>query len=336
MRLLIIIILTTSAFGVSYWNQKSNEEISLEANGFMWDQLHRGNYDSIPAIIDRLNEAYNNNPEDPATTAHLGFVHLWAFSERVRHAPDSSIAGHVILSNRFFKEAIALDPEDARLKGFQSATDICEGAISLKLFMIARGYVNGFRSVNEWPQFNKFAVSLIGSQSRKNSPLYQLAIKYQWELINDCSCRDLDKKTIMKDPARIFKDLFAELERNNDPLINRACKNSWIAPHNLEGFFLNFGDMLVKQGKFREAAEIYKAAKLCPGYKEWPFAKVIDQRIADIKVNNGLFNRPLELINIPEGTQLFINSEMSCVACHQMSKKEFEKFGPARLVSLSN
>lgn len=336
MRLLIIAILTTSAFGMSYWNQKSKEEISLSANRFMWDHLHQGNYDSIPAILNKLNEAYNNDPQDKSTTAHLGFVHLWAFSERVRHNPDSSIAEHVILSNRFFKEAIELDPQDARLKGFQSATDICEGAISLKLFMIAKGYVNGFRSVNEWPQFNKFAVSLVGSQSRKNSILYQLAIKYQWELVDDCSCKDLSKKTIMKNPEQVFKDLFAELSRNKDPLINRACKNSWIAPHNLEGFFLNFGDMLVKQGRFKEAKEIYNAAKLCPGYKEWPFAKVIDQRIADIKINNELFNRPLELINIPPGTQLFINSEMSCVACHQMSKREFEKFGPAQLVLLSN
>ena len=28
----------------------------------------------------------------------------------------------------------------------------------------------------------------------------------------------------------------------------RACWNSRIAPHNLEGFFLNMGDMLVKSG----------------------------------------------------------------------------------------
>jgi hypothetical protein len=28
----------------------------------------------------------------------------------------------------------------------------------------------------------------------------------------------------------------------------RACWNSWITPHNLEGFFVNMGDMLVKSG----------------------------------------------------------------------------------------
>jgi len=28
----------------------------------------------------------------------------------------------------------------------------------------------------------------------------------------------------------------------------RVCWNSWIAPHNFEGFFLNMGDMLVKSG----------------------------------------------------------------------------------------
>jgi hypothetical protein len=49
----------------------------------------------------------------------------------------------------------------------------------------------------------------------------------------------------------------------------RACWNSWIAPHNFEGFFLNMGDMLVKVGDWRTAQKIYANAKLSPDYANW-------------------------------------------------------------------
>jgi len=305
-------------------SNSSEKDLSISASRYMWDQFHRGNYDSIPAILERLEKAYENDPEDVSVTSKLGYVHLWKFSERFRKEPDTTLAEHVALSNRYFKEAMELDPEDARLKGFQSVTDICEGALYLKLPMIAKGYINSFRSVDDWPQFNKFTVSLIGSQSNKNSLMYKLAIKYQWQLIDDCSCRNLDRKTIMGAPTAEFRQLFRELEASRDPLINRACKSSWIAPHNMEGFFLNFGDMLVKEGHFREAKQMYSAAKLCPTYAEWPYAYLINERIHDMKSNRKSFNRPFDLNDTSGETQLFINSEISCVACHQMSKKEFK------------
>jgi hypothetical protein len=337
MRLIIsILLLFTSVCGISFWKLTYAEDSCALAENYMWDHFHRGDYDSIPKIIQMLDKAYAKDPDDIQTTSHLGFVHLWAFSERARKKVDSSIIEHVFLSNRYFKEAMLLNPEDARLKGFQSATDICEGALSLKLFMVMKGYFNGFRSINDWPQFNKFAVSLIGSQSRKNSIIYKLALKYQWDLIDDCSCRELSKRTIMQNPAQEFTKLFEELKGNKDPLISRACKNSWIAPHNLEGFFLNFGDMLVKDGQLKEAFEIYNAARLCPSYKTWPFASVLEERIKNMNSNKNEFNRPLKLITDTDNEQLFINSKMSCVACHQMGASEFISYKSIHGISVLN
>ena len=44
----------------------------------------------------------------------------------------------------------------------------------------------------------------------------------------------------------------------------RVCWNSWIAPHNFEGFFLNFGDMLVKAGQLDTAVTMYRNAQHAP------------------------------------------------------------------------
>ena len=38
--------------------------------------------------------------------------------------------------------------------------------------------------------------------------------------------------------------------------VKRACWNNWKAPYNLQGFWLNMGDMLVKSGD-PEKAKIY-------------------------------------------------------------------------------
>src|SRR5450432_3409932 len=63
----------------------SKSEISKNANKYFWDNYHQGNYDSIPIIIAKLEMALIANPNDLISTTHLGFVHVWASSEKQRH-----------------------------------------------------------------------------------------------------------------------------------------------------------------------------------------------------------------------------------------------------------
>src|SRR5262245_41481476 len=67
------------------------------------------------------------------------------------------------------------------------------------------------------------------------------------------------------------------LETKDGP--KRVCWNSWIAPHNFEGFFLNFGDMLVKAGEPGLAVSMYANAKLTPDYASWPYRDVLEDRM---------------------------------------------------------
>src|SRR4029078_13030617 len=66
---------------------------------------------------------------------------------------------------------------------------------------------------------------------------------------------------------------------------NRVGWNSWIAPHNLEGFFLNFGDMLVKAGQPDAAVVMYGKAKRPRSYGTWRYRPVLEERIASAKAN---------------------------------------------------
>ncbi|HSW70631.1 MAG TPA: hypothetical protein VLH77_01470, partial [Gammaproteobacteria bacterium] len=94
----------------------------------------------------------------------------------------------------------------------------------------------------------------------------------------------------------------------------RACWNSWIAPHNFEGFFLNMGDMLVKQGDWQTGIKIYKNARLSRTYSSWPYRDRLEKRIQNAKENVAYFRKENE--PSPDRRILF-NSGYGCAACHQ-------------------
>jgi hypothetical protein len=325
MRLIILFLIGGSTLLFSLLDIKKDDKDEInDVHQYMMDQLHQGNYDSIPAILDKLYKAHKKEPESSVLNADLGFVYLWRFSERGRKPSVPGIENSVYLSNYYFKEAIRYDPDDARLKGFQAGTEICEGALKKDVTKIYKGYVNAFAAIKEWPQFNKFALSYVSSQLNRNSFLFKLAIQYQWELLDECSCKEIGKHAVMNSPDKIFKELVEELKVSNDPQIKRACWNSEIAPHNYEGFLFNFGDMLVKEGNVKAAKQIYTAARLSPVYKDWEFKHQLEERIREIDLNRYAFmKRPS--VTETNDRQIFINSVFSCVGCHQMSKQEYSK-----------
>ena len=322
-----VFLQSSCAFFLSYIKDKkpsSNEtsEASL-ANEYMWKQFHLGNYDSLPSILEKLNGAYQKDPNDAGVTAHLGYMYLWAFAERIKSHQQERILENVFLSNRFFKEAIVLNPDDPRTHGFQSAVQMCEGALTNNLELLAQSYFSSLKAIRKWSQFNKFALGYVESQLDTGSRMYRQALKFQWEILDECAKAKLTEEKMMKDPVRLFTALYHEINNSNDPEIKRACGNSWIAPHNWEGFFLNFGDMLVKAGKTDQAKVMYAAARLSPTYNDWIYKDVIDQRIDQVSQNVEAFNRPQNLLKLADRNQLMINSETSCTGCHQMSTQEF-------------
>jgi hypothetical protein len=93
-----------------------------------------------------------------------------------------------------------------------------------------------------------------------------------------------------------------------------VCWNSWIAPHNFEGFFLNFGDMLVKAGQPETAVVMYRNARLAREFPTWPYRAVLEARIANAAANVEPFRRA---DSPPGAPALMVRSAFACMACHQ-------------------
>lgn len=299
-------------------------DLSKSANKYFWDNYHLGNYDSIPKIIEKLSIALQANPKDIVSTTHLGFVHIWALSERQRlSTANPAITEHIFLSHKYFQESNLMNPHDLRVLGFLADLKLAEGSSLGNKKQVTQGYFLGLKSIKEWPQFNKFTLGYFFSALDARNKNFQKGLQWQYSTIDDCACEKNTKKNLVGAVQKI--------KNNKDPKISRACWNSWIAPHNWEGFCLNWGDMLTKNGETEEAVKIYALAKESDTYSDWMYKDVLENRILDVNRNKIDFNKKVDEINLHSQNVIMFNSKFSCMSCHQMSKSEFEKFGHKEL-----
>jgi len=284
----------------------SHSQLATNAEKSFWDILHNGQYAHIPDTQKLLLAAYLQNPNDPALAGHLGFLHIWKITERQRDNNISpTITNEIILSKKYFSDAVELDPTDARYQGFLGDTMLIEGQIFNDQQEQVRGYYQLKRAIAMWPQFNYFAAGYPMSTPDAHSERFRQALDWQWLTLDLCSGAHLDKDHPDFSP-------YMSSETQQGPM--RACWNSWIAPHNFEGFFMNMGDMLVKSGEPDTAVRIYNNARLSKTYQSWPFKDMLEKRIKNANANVHHFQQADG--HTPD-TSMLINSGYGCVICHQ-------------------
>ena len=279
---------------------------AVEADTLFWTTLHGGAYDQIPAALTTLKAAYLQTPNDAVTAAHIGWLHIWRLAERARQAaarPD--ITDDAVLGRKFFEEAVRLDPREARYQGFYASLLMAEGTIHKDETMVRRGFFTMKDAVDAWPEFNLFTAGYTASAQPVDSPRFGDALEQQWRNLDVCVGERVDRA----DP-----DYAKYMSRETREGAKRVCWNSWIAPHNFEGFFLNFGDMLVKAGHPEVAVKMYGNARLAREFPTWPYRAVLEERIARATSNVEPFRRTDPS---PGSATLMVRSPFACMACHQ-------------------
>ena len=283
-------------------------EQALAADSLFWETLHSGNYDDIPKVAEAVTAAYLQNPNDAVTAAHAGFLHIWQLAERARLAkPSPTITDHAVMARRYFQEAVALDPSDARYLGFLGSAQLAEGSIHQDERLKRQGYYTLRSAIDAWPEFNLFTAGYAMSGQPAASPRFKEGLEWQWKNLDECIGTKIDRHN---------PDYSAYMGQATTQGTKRVCWNSWIAPHNFEGFFLNMGDMLVKAGDWQTAQKIYANAKLSPDYGSWKFAPVLEARIQNSQANISLFS-DTHMAPVKADAVVMSQSTFSCMGCHQ-------------------
>lgn len=282
----------------------SDSALAEKAIGSFWNALHEGAYEQLPQVTELLTAAYLEHPRDPEVALLLGHAHLWQLSERVRAPRRATITEHAVLAEKFFSEAHRLDPEDHRILGWLGGVQMAVGGIHQDERKRREGYFTVKEGVEKFPEFNEFSLSFAMAGLPRRHERFSEVVEAMWRNADVCAGAPLDRKN----PQYLLAVDQAVYE---GPA--RVCWNSAKAPHNFEGFWLHFGDVLVKQGDWETARIIYANARLSPDYGRWPYSGVLEQRIQDAPQNAERFldedggNDPL----IMQG------STIACTGCHQ-------------------
>jgi hypothetical protein len=284
-----------------------SSEATRSANERFWSALHGADYAAYPQAIAAVEAALAESPEDPVQNAHLGWLHMWHLAEAGNfRATPREMSADLKSAKQDFKHAVELDPNEARYLGFYATTLILESALASDAAGSRRAEATMARAVHMWPEFNLFTAGYMHSSDSYDSQEYGSAIKRMWRTLDVCAGQRVSRE----------HPQFAEylsLETAVGP--KRACWNSSIAPHNLEGFFMNFGDMLVKKGDVALARSMYANARLSTTYTEWPYRDVLERRITDADANVAAFR---DSASSADGdTQVMVQSSFSCMACHR-------------------
>ncbi len=290
----------------------SDSQLAKDAQNKFWITLHQGDYYQIDNAKRLLMAAYLKNPHDPQIAAHLGFLHIWQLTERARLKDiPPTIVDNSILSQYYFADAVELAPDEARYLGFLGDSQLATGSIFHDDREEVHGYFTLKKAIRMWPEFNYFTGGYVMSSMPAESKQFKEGLAWQWNTLDLCALQPVSHANPDFSP-------FMKYETQVGP--KRACWNSWIAPYNFEGFFLNMGDMLVKAGQWQTAIKIYRNATLASNYSSWPYRTLLEDRIANAQSNVKFFQN-VKLATNPNQRILF-NSGYGCAACHQNSKSK--------------
>ena len=284
---------------------KKQTPLQQKANAYFWKHFSGGNYDSMPQILSKLTAAYLENPNEVVTTSHLAWTHIWAISESSKmKVKDARVTDHMILAKKYFSEAYELNPNDGRILGFLAATAMSEGSIDKDDRKSVHGYFILKEAIDKYPLFNLFTGGYIMSRLPKDHDGFKEGLGYQWDILDECMCEKVDRENF-----DVRKYLHLATTKGD----KRVCWNTPMVPHGEEAFFLNLGDMLVKNGEVEKGIKIYNNAKLTKGYDTWKFKDILDDRIKDAVENQKNFNQE----NLKDDRKvMMINSSFSCMGCH--------------------
>jgi hypothetical protein len=271
-----------------------------------WRAFRDARYDAIPAVHERLTAAYAQHPHDPYLTLLLGHTHFWRAAERARldNGP-STIADHLILAERYLDEARRLAPDDARIPGWLGGLRLALGSFHADVRLTRRAYLDLRAAVDDYVEFNgfSFAYPLISQPPR--SPRIAEAVAAMWRTVEACNQERYDRD----EPGFEYRR-FAHLRTATGR--TRVCWNTPLVPHNMEGFFLHFGDLLLKAGHDRAARSAYELIHQVPEYAAWRFKDALADRLERLAE----WSRTLRDGDAANDPPYMLRSVLACTGCH--------------------
>lgn len=299
-----------SAIGIALAPSRTAQapsEATRRGRALMSEALFDGAYERLPAVLEELTRLSIQNPRDGHLHTILGLAHLWRASERERDPqPSPRLTEHVVLSRHYLVSARALLPDDARVHAWSAGARLASATLLDDQRERRKAYFDMKDSVGRYPEFNLFSASFVFSRLPVEDPKYlPEVVEPMFEAFRRCYGKSEDWR------SRRAAVAAAMVKPKSTDGPERVCFPSPAAPHNIEGFFLHFGDALSKAGRLEDAREAWGLASTAPGYGTWAYRSDLEARMADPAAHARLARAG------KSGEGMMITSRMSCSGCHQ-------------------
>ena len=278
-----------------------------------FEDFHASRYSQAAARAAALDAAAEADPSHGRLSFDRALAHTWHVAEWGRDPSQdpAALQAEVMSLLPLFQTAAENNPDDDRVGCFLGLQLIQAGRFIGDDSLVQQGVAVLDQAVAAWPEFNYFCVGLAYDQLPASDPDFALAVDAAYATMDVCYGEAIDRDA---------PDLGPYLDQVTDQGIKRACWNDPIAPHNVEGFYLWMGDILVKQGRVGAARVAYDNVKLAPEYPDWPYRSLLQERLsADLDAKAALY-QDADPANDPP----FAGNEANrgCAVCHASSAAE--------------
>lgn len=264
--------------------------------------LEQGRYDDLPDVLAELTDAAQAQPDDPDITLALALANLWGVAESGRAAePDpGQQASHAFAAEMHLERARALAPDDARIDGWLGSVHIGIGLKTGNPELVQTGYDEIARGVERDPAFNLFVEAFQYAREDPSDPEFARAADAFFRTAELCEFG------VSRRHPRLPEGAHAP------PGVSPVCGNGPKMHHNIEGFWIYGGDILLKSGEVEVALALYENAAQVEGSRRWPHRDVVEQRLADA----GARAERLSDGDAENDPLLAWDSPNQCVLCH--------------------
>jgi hypothetical protein len=291
---------------------KANDAMPAEIARFFED-FHASRYSQAAARASELDVAAQAHPEQGRLSFDGALAHNWHLQEFGRQPnPDgAALQAEQQSLPDLFKTAYENNPSDPRVGCFYGLQLVGGGRAMANDALIQQGIAVLDKAVQQWPEFNLFCLGLAYDKLPASHPDYAKAVKAALDNVDACVGESVDRAA--PDIAKYVGQATSEGPK-------RACWNTWIAPHNAEGFYLWLGDLLVKQGNVAAARVAYNDVRLIAEYPTWPYRELLDDRLSANLDEKAALYQDADPANDPRFGGDEVNRR--CAVCHAATADE--------------
>ena len=297
----------------------SPEETAIEKKFF--NLFWTGAYEQLDSMKSEIQGFLARKPESILLKSRLAYANLWQWQERFRTEVSSNAPEYVSECVRLFNELFPVDEKNMVFRGFGTNCVMLAATLNQSDAQKNKAYELAFSAIRGLREYAPFALSYTFLVAPRESVRFKAGLAMLFSVLDVCYGQSIDRER----PVTYDKIVPANFKNS---AYHYYCENTFMAPHNAEGFLFTLADALLKAGKIEPARIMYENVKKSSGYATFPYQNLVDQRLSNLEKNSADLARPFQALERPDHLVVSSAGPYACTICHRASAEDIALIMP--------